>query len=136
MSKQKWNAGGLKHPISRARGLGSARNDIVHHWKMQRITAIANAILGLWLVYSIVNLAGASYGEIREWLSIPFNAIMMIFFVLSSFYHAVLGAQVIVEDYIHCESFKITKLVGIRLVYFGLGLACVFSILKVAFVAG
>ena len=129
----KWNAGGLKHPISRARGLGSAHEG-VHHWKMQRITAVANAILGLWLVYSIINLAGASYTDVREWLAVPFNAIMMIFFVMSSFYHAVLGGQVIVEDYIHNEGFKFVKLIGMRLVYFGLAIACVFSILKIAFV--
>jgi len=135
MAKQKWNAGGLKHPISRARGLGAA-HDGVNHWKMQRITAIANSILGLWLVYSIIHLAGADYSVIREWLAIPFNAIMMIFFIMSSFYHAVLGAQVIVEDYIHCEWYKITKLVGMKLIYFGLALACIFSILKVAFVSG
>lgn len=133
MTNLKWKEGGFKHAVSRARGLGSA-HDGVHHWKMQRITAIANVILGLWLVYNIINLAGTDYMVIREWLSIPFNAIMMILFVMASFYHAVLGGQVVVEDYIHCEGYKIIKLVGMKLIYFGLAVTCIFSILKVAFV--
>jgi succinate dehydrogenase / fumarate reductase membrane anchor subunit len=127
----KWKSGGLKNPMARARGLGSAK-DGVHHWKMQRLTAIANAILGLWLVWSILCMANASYMDIRDWLATPYNAVLMILFVMSSFYHAVLGAQTITEDYVHCEGMKFAKLMAQKLVYLGLAVACIFSVLKVA----
>jgi succinate dehydrogenase / fumarate reductase membrane anchor subunit len=128
----KWEAGGLKNPMSRARGLGSAKEG-VHHWKMQRLTAVGNLFLGLWVIWSVLCLSNSSFDEIREWLATPVNAILMILFVMCSFYHAVLGAQVVTEDYVHCEGMKFIKLIAQRLIYFGLAVACIFSIMKVAF---
>lgn len=127
----KWEDSGMKAPLARARGLGSAK-DGVHHWLMQRVTAIANIPLMLWLIYSVVNLRGAGYSEFTGWLSQPCNAILMILAVLSTFYHAALGAQVVTEDYIHNEGLKMLKLIGQKLVFFALGVACIFSILKIA----
>lgn len=127
----KWEKGGLKSPLARARGLGSAKSGL-DHWMAQRITAIANVFLGLWFVYTMAVNAGMSYTEAVLWLSEPVNAILMILLVISSFYHAVLGAQVVTEDYIHNEGFKLFKLVGQRLVFFALAVAAIFSILQVA----
>lgn len=127
----KWNPGGLKTPLSRARGLGSARSG-VHHWIVQRITAISNMLLGLWFVASVICMADATYVEIIGWLNAPVNAVLMILFVVSVFYHAMLGLQVVIEDYVHCEAFKIAKLVGMKLVFIALAVACVFSVLKIA----
>lgn len=129
--EMKWKSGGLKTPLSRAKGFGSAHHG-VHHWMMQRITAVANVFLGLWFVSAVLHLAGAEYETVRDWLSEPLNAVLMILFVISSFYHAVLGAQVIVEDYIHGELFKVVKLITMKLFYFGVAVLCIFSILKVA----
>lgn len=128
----KWEDKGIKTPLARARGLGSAR-DGVEHWWMQRITAIANIPLVTWFVYSVVHLKGASYEAFTSWLALPVNAILMIFVVISVFYHAKLGAQVIVEDYVHNEGLKMIKLVGQKLFFFGAAVACIFSILKIAF---
>ena len=129
--KLKWDNNGIKTPLARARGLGSAGHGS-DHWMKQRITAIANIPLVLWLVFSIVSLKGASHAEFTSWLGEPINAILMILFVVSTFYHAVLGSQVIVEDYIHSEWFKTLKLIGNKLFFFALGVACIFSILKIA----
>lgn len=127
----KWNKQDIQSPLGRARGLGSAKEG-VEHWYAQRITAIANIPLILWLVYSVVDLRGASHAEFTSWLAEPLNAILMILTVISVFYHAKLGAQVITEDYIHCEAMKMAKLIGQKLVLFGLAVACIFSVLKIA----
>lgn len=128
----KWEKSGLKNPLSRARGLGSAKSG-VHHWMMQRLTAVSNLILGLWLMYSIVMNADLQYMAGAEgWLSQPVNAIGVILFVISSLYHSLLGVQVVVEDYIHHEGFKIVKLMAVRLVFCAMGVACIFSVLQVA----
>ncbi len=129
--KLKWENHGIKTHLGRARGLGSAGHGS-DHWMKQRVTAIANIPLVLWLVFSIVSLKGASYKEFTSWLSEPLNAILMILFILSTFYHAKLGSQVVTEDYIHNEGLKIFKLIGQKLFFFGLGVACIFSILKIA----
>jgi len=122
----------LETPLAKAKGLGSAHEG-VHHWMHQRLTAIANIPLVLWFVWSVVHLNGADYETFTGWLGQPINAVLMILLILSVFYHAVLGAQVIVEDYIQCKWFKLMKLIGQKLFFIALGVACIFSILKVAF---
>lgn len=128
----KWEKSGLKSPLSRARGLGSAKSG-THHWVMQRITAVSNLFLTLWLLWSLVMNPQLQYlSGAEKWLAEPLNAIGMILFVISTFYHSVLGGQVIIEDYIHNEGFKLFKLIGQKLVFTAMAIACIFSILQVA----
>ena len=127
----KWEKGGLKTPTARAKGLGSAKSG-THHWLMQRLTAVGNLVLGLWLLYSIITNMNMTYTEAVLWISEPLNAVFMILFIISSFYHAVLGSQVVIEDYVHNEAFKIIKLLAQRLIFFAMAAACIFSILQVA----
>lgn len=128
----KWEKSGLKSPLSRAKGLGSAKSG-THHWMMERITSVTTLILGIWFLYSVLfnpdlqYLAGA-----ETWISNPINAVGMILFVISTFYHAALGCQVIIEDYVHHEGFKLIKLYGQRLILLTMAVACIFSILQVA----
>lgn len=129
--KLKWDDHGMKTPLARARGLGSAKEG-AEHWMSQRITAIANIPLVIWFVFSVVSLRGANHAEFTSWLAEPVNAVLAILFIISTFYHAVLGSQVVVEDYIHSEWFKTLKLIGTKLFFFGLAIACIFSILKIA----
>ncbi|MFP4097988.1 MAG: succinate dehydrogenase, hydrophobic membrane anchor protein [Alphaproteobacteria bacterium] len=117
--------------LKKAKGRGSAHEG-THHWMMQKITAIALIPLIVWLIYSIISLKGASYEEFTSWMSSPFNAVLSILFIITSLYHAVLGNQVIIEDYIACESFKTFKLIGQKLFFFALGVLSIFSILKIA----
>lgn len=127
----KWSSKAIQSPLGRARGLGSAKEG-TDHWFAQRITAIANLPLMIWLIYSVVSLQGASHYEFTSWLSQPINAILMILTIISVFYHAKLGAQVVTEDYIHCEAMKTVKLIGQKLAFYGLAIACIFSVLKIA----
>jgi len=119
----------------KAKGLGGAHHGN-SHWMAQRVTAIVNIPLIIWAVYSVFNLQGASYLEFTEWLSSPLNSILAILFVLNTFYHASLGNQVIVEDYISCTWFRKAKLIGQKLFFIALGVATIFSILKIAFTMG
>lgn len=121
--------------IKKVKGLGSAHHGN-SHWMAQRITAIANIPLILWAVYSVFNLQGVSYLEFTAWLASPLNSILAILFVLNTFYHASLGNQVIVEDYIANFVFRKIKLIAQKLFFIGLGVATIFSILKIAFTMG
>jgi len=128
---KKWNEDTIQSPLARARGYGSAQEGS-KHWFHQRVTAIANIPLVLWLIYSILKLQGADYTTFTTWLAHPINAVLMILFILSIFYHAVLGSQVVIEDYVHTEWFKLAKLIGIKLFFTAASIACIFSVLKVA----
>jgi succinate dehydrogenase membrane anchor subunit len=121
----------LQSPIGRARGLGAARAG-VGHWMRQRLTAIANVVLVLWFVFSAIALTGAGYAEVRTWLASPVSASLMILLIISTFYHARLGLQVVVEDYVHHEGAKVAALAAIPLVVFALAVTCIVAVLKVS----
>jgi succinate dehydrogenase / fumarate reductase, membrane anchor subunit len=118
-------------PLARARGLGAAHGGL-GHWKAQRLTAISNAVLVLWFVFSAMALAGAGYAEVRAWLASPLAATLMILLIISVFYHAPLGLQVIIEDYVHHPGIRIAAVILVRLVVAGLAVACIVAILMVA----
>ena len=120
-----------RSPLARARGLGAARAG-VGHWTHQRLTAISNLLLVLWFVFSAMALAGADYEEVRAWLASPVAATLMILLVISIFYHARLGVQVVIEDYVHHEVAKLVSLAALTLVAVGLAVACIVAVLKVS----
>ena len=121
----------IKSPLGKARGLGASHTG-VQAWISLRVTAIAQAILAIWFFCFLTSAIHASHEEFLALVAQPLNAIALVLFVLSGFYHAGLGAREIIEDYIHCECLKIAKLIGIYLFFFAAGAACVFSILKIA----
>lgn len=124
----------LKSPLARARGLGSAKEG-VGHWKVQRMTAIINVPLILWFVASVLSLSGASYDEAAGWLASPVSATLMILLILSVFYHAALGLQVVIEDYVHGKAAMVIALIGTKFVCLALAVACILSVLKIAVAA-
>ena len=120
-----------RSPLAKARGLGAARSG-VGHWTHQRLTAISNLLLVLWFVFSALALAGADYLEVRAWLASPVSASLMILLVISTFYHARLGVQVVIEDYVHHEGAKLAALAALTLVVVALAVACIVAVLKVS----
>lgn len=121
----------MRTDLGRVRGLGTAKEG-VHHWWMQRLTAIALIPLTLWFIISIATLNNASYTETVNWLSIPLVSIFMILLVSATLYHALLGVQVVVEDYIHQEGLKFLLLIGLKFIFLVLGVVAIFSLLKIA----
>ena len=118
-------------PIAKVRGLGAARSGL-HHWKMQRLTAISNLLLVLWFTFSAMALSGSGYDEVRAWLASPVTASLMVLLIISTFYHARLGLQVVVEDYVHHEGARIASLAAIALIVLALAVACIVAVLSVA----
>ena len=122
----------IRTPLAQVRGLGSAKNGTAHWW-MQRLTAIALVPLGIWLMASLVALIGADHAAVIEWLGRPVPAILMILAITAGFYHLKLGLQVVIEDYVGTESTKLIVQVLVNFACIGLGFACVFAVLKIAF---
>ena len=90
----------LRDPLAIARGLGSAK-DGTGHWWIQRLTAVALLLLSPWFAWLVLGLVGADQATAHAALARPLNASLMLAFVVSLFWHAQLGLQVIVEDYVH-----------------------------------
>jgi|UPI00054E0F50 succinate dehydrogenase / fumarate reductase membrane anchor subunit len=122
----------LRSPISRARGLGSAKEG-VSHWWVQRLTALALIPLGIWFVASVVSLAGADHAAIAQWLSTPFTLGALSLTLVAAFYHAALGLQVVIEDYIHTKAVKVTLIILIQFAAFAFTAAGIIALLMTAF---
>jgi len=122
----------FRTPLSRVKGLGSAKEGTSHFWS-QRLTAIALVPLVLWLAFSIASLPDMDYIAIREWLSTPFNAIVMILFIIAGFYHARLGLQVVIEDYIGSHGPRTAAIIAVTFIAAALGVTGVFSVMRIAF---
>ena len=90
----------LRTPLKRARALGSGKSG-TGHWWWQRVTAVALVVLMAWLVGLLVSLVGADLLQARATIARPWNAIMLSLLVIVMFWHAKLGIQVVIEDYVH-----------------------------------
>ncbi len=103
----------LRTPLAQARGLGSAHAG-VHHWWMQRLTALALIPLCLWFVWACTGLVGAGYLEARAFVANPVNALLFASLVIAMFWHAQLGLQVVIEDYVHTHWLEVSMQVLVR----------------------
>lgn len=121
----------METPLARVRGLGAA-GEGAHHWWQERLTSIAALLLFVWLGVSLVRLPSLDHATIADWLASPLAAVPMLLLVIVTFWHAKLGLQVVVEDYVHEEGGKLFWIVLINfLAVFGAAVA-IFSVLKLA----
>lgn len=124
----------LRTPLSQVKGHGSAKEGTSHFW-FQRLTAIAMVPLVLWLAFSVASLPGMNHADIRAWLSAPFTAVMMITLLLTGFYHAKLGLQMVIEDYIGNHGLRTIVVIASTMSCVFLAIMGVFSVLRIAFTA-
>lgn len=122
----------LRTPLSRARGLGSAK-DGLHHWWAQRLTAVALIPLVVWFAVSLVMLSGADYATVRAWIGSPFVMVLLLLTIVIGLHHAQLGMQVVIEDYVHNDGAKLALIVLVRFLAVVFGLAAVVAIARIGF---
>jgi succinate dehydrogenase / fumarate reductase membrane anchor subunit len=117
-------------PLKRVRGLGAARHGTETFWR-QRLTAVANVPLVIFLILAIVTHIGASYADMRAFLARPLVALAFAALILSAAIHMRIGLKEIIEDYVHGGA----KVVAILLATFfaiGIGLASLLALLKIS----
>ena len=119
----------LRSPLGRALGLGSAKDGVAHWWA-QRLSALAQIPLTIWFVAAIVSLSGASHAAVVDWVASPVPAILLVLLIVTTFYHAQLGLQVVIEDYVHGEGTKLALLLFVKGAAVVLGLASLFAIIR------
>ena len=90
----------FRTPLKRAIGLGSAKEG-TGHFLWQRVTAIVLVLLGAYLIGILLGLGGADYERARAIVANPLNAALLIAFLVAACWHAKLGLQVVIEDYVH-----------------------------------
>ena len=122
----------IRTPLARVRGRGAARSGTGHFWR-QRLTAVANIPLTIAAIIIIITLLGRNQAAAAQILGSPLVAIIMLLFIISVTVHMRIGMQVIIEDYVHDESAKLTLIMANTFFAVAVALACAFGILKLAF---
>jgi len=122
----------MRTPLSRVRGLGSAKSGTEHFWR-QRVTAVANVPLTIAGVIIVVSLLGRNHAAVAQILGSPLIAIVLLLFFISVTYHMRLGMQVVIEDYVHGDRLKLTLVMLNTFFAFAVALSAAFAILKLAF---
>ena len=119
-------------PLARARGPGSAK-DGVGHWWAQRLTAIALIPLVVWFAISLVMLSGADYTVVRAWIGSPLVMMLLGLTIAVGLHHAQLGMQVVIEDYVGGDGWKLALIVIVKFIAVLFGLGAIVAILRIGF---
>jgi succinate dehydrogenase / fumarate reductase, membrane anchor subunit len=122
----------FKTPLKKARGLGSAKSGTDHFWQ-QRLTAIANVPLVLFLIWFVISHLSATRPQIIAALKNPFVSMGILLALVSITWHMRLGLQVVIEDYVHSEGRKLAALTLNTFFVFALTALGAYSILKMGF---
>jgi len=103
------------------------------HWLMERLTSVALIPLGLWVIWSIIALRGATYVDYTVWLATPMNTGLAAAAILIGFWHGIMGMQVIIEDYVSADKTRNTIICLMKLFFGAFALACLYSVYTIAF---
>ena len=122
----------MRSPLGRAIGLGSAKEGVAH-WLAQRVSAVALVPLALWFVAALIRLiGGGDFDRMQNWVGRPLPAILLVLLLIATFYHAALGLQVVIEDYVHGELARLGLVVLVRLACFAFAVAGIVAVLGLA----
>lgn len=121
----------LRSPLSKARGLGSAKEGSGHFWH-QRLTSLLLVPLVLWLGFSLAAMP-VDHATLVAWIGQPLVTSALVLLIAVVFYHAQLGLQVVIEDYVASHATRTLTLLLSNLVCLLSAVVGVVSVLKISF---
>ncbi|GAB3516461.1 succinate dehydrogenase, hydrophobic membrane anchor protein [Pseudoxanthomonas daejeonensis] len=121
----------FRTPLKNVRGLGTAKTG-TEHFVHQRLTATALVFLGIWFVWFVLGLVGSDYLTAADAVSKPWNAVLLVGFLVAAFWHAQLGLQVILEDYIHNSLLALALQVSVKFIAVLGAIVSIFAVARIA----
>ena len=125
----------LRAPLARALHHGTAR-DGVSHWLVQRVTATALAPLTIWLLIALLALPSSDYATVTRWIGAGLHPVLLAVTLLIAAWHAWLGVQVVIEDYVHGFLPKTIALLGSLFLHVLLAVSGIYAVLRIALASG
>jgi succinate dehydrogenase / fumarate reductase membrane anchor subunit len=122
----------LRSPLSAVLGRGSAKSG-VHHWWIQRLTAVALVPLTIWLLSSLAQLQLADHAAVSAWIASGWNPVLLSLTVLTMCWHSLLGVQVVIEDYVHDHLIRTLTLLVLNFAHVLAAAAGIYAVLRIAF---
>jgi succinate dehydrogenase / fumarate reductase membrane anchor subunit len=112
--------------IGEVRGLGSAHHG-AGHWLLMQATSAGALITCAYLVISFLLLPDLSYETVSGWLTHLGPSFALALLIVAVFWHARLGLQVMIEDYVDHPGRRFAALLTLNLAAFAgaaFGLIC------------
>jgi succinate dehydrogenase / fumarate reductase membrane anchor subunit len=121
----------LRTPLGQVLGHGAAKSG-VHHWWMQRVSAVALVPLTVWLLCSLIRLPLDNYAAVSAWMSTGWRPLWLMLTLLVMAWHSALGVQVVIEDYVHGKLAKPLLLMAANFFHVVVAATGVFAVLRLA----
>jgi succinate dehydrogenase / fumarate reductase membrane anchor subunit len=121
-----------KTDYARVQGLGAA-GDGMHHWWMQRVSAIALVPLAVLFVIPFGRALGAGHEAMLATYQTFGHALVAVLFFLVGFWHLALGMQVVIEDYVPHKPTRVALLLANKLFCGTLAAAGVLAVATILF---
>ncbi|KRG68827.1 succinate dehydrogenase, hydrophobic membrane anchor protein [Pseudoxanthomonas dokdonensis] len=121
----------FRTPLKNVRGLGAAKTG-TEHFVLQRLTATALVFLSIWFLVFVLQLIGADYVTATAAVAKPWNAILLVGFLVAMFWHAQLGLQVVLEDYIHNSLLALALQTSVKFIAVLGAIVSIFAVVRIA----
>ena len=105
----------------------------VPHWKWQRISAIMTLPLMIYCVYLLGGLAKLNYEAAKLLVAAPTASLPLAVLISVGIYHAALGVQVIIEDYVPLVKGRKGFIMFTRVALGGIALVSLVALARITF---
>jgi len=117
--------------MKRVKGLGASGGG-TGHWWAQRLTAIALVPLTLWFAWTVIGLVGQDGFVVRARLAEPVTGMLLVAYIAAVFWHAQLGLQVVIEDYVHVRWLEVLLQVLVKFAAAAGALLATLAVIRIA----
>jgi len=103
------------------------------HWLVTRLTSLPLAVLFFYFITQGEYLNTRVRMEFISWLQKPFVTGAALVFIICAFWHAKLGMEEIIIDYVPSKNTQALTLFVNKLVFLVLGVACLYAVYAISF---
>jgi succinate dehydrogenase / fumarate reductase, membrane anchor subunit len=121
----------LRSPLGRVLGHGVAKSG-VHHWWVERMTALALLPLSLWLLIALLSLPLADHAAVVQWIAFGLHPLWLVITIVAMTWHSSLGVEVVLEDYVHAAGLRTLSLIATRFAHFIVAAVAIYAVLHIA----
>ena len=105
----------------------------VQHWRWQRISALALFFVLAYFVFALSRLGSFDYAQAVRFVATPINALGLVCLVLVGLFHASLGLEVVIEDYVPLKKGRRTLIYVAKAGILAAAMASLWSLFVTAF---
>ncbi len=105
----------------------------VQHWRWQRLSAIVLFVVMAYLVFVVSKLGTLDYAQAVALVTAPVNLLGLACLVVVGLFHASLGLEVVIEDYVPLKKGRRPLIYAVKAVLLFVGLTSLWSLVVIAF---